>query len=370
MARRNDYDELDEMLVPSGANYPSNKSNNNENEDVPSDRPMSAGKSKSQPSKTPRNTKKAAAAGLVIGGLTLAWSTVWIIVACVAVFVVMLGGLIWVGMEMGERAGIGDNTPVYQKAEPAVGKTFFQSNIQPELSAEGVKGRLKEVYYTDNGGLGVTLSLSNGTADEHKLVSVGIRIFNDKNETIANAKVTKFKPECKVPAGGYGEVYFTIDKDDVAISDDSLSTLGTTLEIGSQSTSQKDKSDGKGPKDIAPNRSFFENMGNIPELSAEGVKASVVRARYTNDGSLSVTLYFSNGTDIRQKVSKVDLLIQNGNGDTVASYIFDGLDPECIVEKQARKEYEVIIDSAYVSIKDDPLSTLSNTVSVSAAGVE
>ncbi len=370
MARSNNYDELDEMLMPQTPDMPDTEGE----EESPIQKQGKAPAKKSKTASVAKKSSKGRNTALVIGGVAISTTVIVTVLACVAAFALLIGGMVWVGLAMGDRAGVGngDDPVAVQKADPEPGRTYFKSDVQPELSSEGVKGRLKEVYYTKDGGLGVTLRLSNGTSSEHKLVSVNIRIFNDKDETIAYEKIDSFKPVCKVPAGGYTDVYFTMSKNSVQIADDSLNTLGTTLEIGSQPTGggQKQESDGKGPKDIAPNRTYFEATANIPELSAEGVKASVVRARYTNDGSLSVSVSFSNGTDMRQKVSMVDLLIQNGNGETVGKQVFDNLDPECIVEKQSYTEYELIIDVQNVPLQNDPLSTLSCTVSVSAAGVD
>lgn len=358
MARSDRYDELDEMLVPQ------DHSTGTEDEvKVPKQKKPKKG----DENKTPRQLEKEAAKKKEN------MRTILIVVAC---FVVLLGALIGVGLLMSERAGVGsgDNGIVVQKAEPAPGRTYFKSDIEPELSAEGVKGRLKEAYYTVDGDLAVTLRLSNGMATEQELVKVNIRIFNGDDQTVAQQTIDTFKPACRIKAGGYSDYYFEIKKGYVSLSDDPLTELGTTLEIGSKSTNGNNKdgqqSDGKGPKDIAPGRTYYENTGNIPELSAEGVKASVIRARYTNDGSLSVTLSFSNGTDIKQQVSKVDLLIENGEGATLADYTFDSFATPCVVESKSYTEYEVIVDAAYVPTQDDPLSTIACTVSVSAAGIE
>ena len=355
MARK--YDELDEMLVP--------QDHSTEMEDEVKT-PKSKKPKKGDENKPPRQREKEAAKK------KQTMQTIAVVAVC---FVLVLGALIGVGLLMSERAGIGsgDEPTIVKKADPAPGKTYFQSDVQPELSAEGVKGRLKEAYYTVNGGLAVTLRLSNGLSTEQELVKVGIRIFNGAEETIAQYTVDKFKPACRIKAGGYSDYYFEIPKSAVVMSDDSLKELGTTLEIGSKSTGGNDKNDsvvGDGPKDIANGRTYYENTGNIPELSAEGVKASVIRARYTNDGSLSVTLSFSNGTDIKQQVSMVDLLIENGEGATIADYTFDSFETPCVIESQSYTEYEVIVDAPYVPTQDDPLSTLACTVSVSAAGIE
>ncbi len=356
MARK--YDELDEMLVP--------QDHSTEIEDEVK-APKSKKVKKGDENKTPRQLEKEAAKKKET------MKTIAIVVVC---FVLLLGALIGVGLVMSERAGVGsgnNGTVKVEKADPAPGRTYFKSNIEPELSAEGVKGRLKEAYYTVDGGLAVTLRLSNGMSTEQELVKLGIRIFNGDDETVAQQTIDKFKPACKIRAGGYSDYYFEIDKSYVSLSEDSLKELGTTLEIGSKSTSGNNKNEsvvGDGPKDIANGRTYYENTGNIPELSADGVKASVIRARYTNDGSLSVTLSLSNGTDVKQQVSMVDLLIENGEGATIADYTFDSFATPCTVESQSYTEYEVIVDAAYVPTQDDPLSTLACTVSVSAAGIE
>ncbi len=355
MARYNNYDELDEMLVPQDHSVETE-----EEVAVPKQKKVK----KADESKTPRQLEKEAAKKKETV------RTVAIVTVC---FVLVLSLLIGVGLMMSERAGVNSGEPTVKKADPAPGKTYFKSDIEPELSAEGVKGRLKEVYYTKDGGLGVTLRLSNGLAKDQELVKVNIRIFNDKDETIAEQLIEKFRPACRIEAGGYADYYFKIGKDKVVLADDSLKQLGTTLEIGSKSVGGNDKDEetkGDGPKDIAPGRTYYENLTNLPELSAEGVKASVIRARYTNDGSLSVTMSFSNGTDVKQQVSMVDLLIQNGDGATIADYAFDTFETPCVVESQSYTEYELIVDAPYVPTQNDPLSTLSCTVSVSAAGIE
>ncbi len=355
MARK--YDELDEMLVPQ------DHSNDTEDE-VKVAKPKKP--KKSDENKTPRQLEKEAAKKKEN------LRTIVIVVVC---FALLLGTLIGVGMMMSERVGTnsGNNTATVKKADPAPGRTYFKSNIEPELSAEGVKGRLKEAYYTVDGDLAVTLRLSNGMATEQELVKLGIRIFNGDDQTVAQQTIDRFKPACRIRAGGYSDYYFEIDKKYVSLSDDPLKELGTTLEIGSKATSGNNKNEsatGDGPKDIAVGRTYYENTGNIPELSADGVKASVIRARYTNDGSLAVTLSFSNGTDVKQQVSMVDLLIENGEGATIADYTFDSFATPCTIESQSYTEYEVIVDAPYVPTQDDPLSTLACTVSVSAAGIE
>ncbi len=259
------------------------------------------------------------------------------------------------------------SNPLHKK-DPAEGRPFFNSDIKPELSAEGVKGRLKEAYYTKDGGLGVTLSLSNGTASRHELVRVRIRIFNDADETVAEDTVSTFRGSCEIDAGGYSDVYFVIDKDHVYKQDDSLSALGTTLEIGSKAVGASEEPDGTGPKDIAPNRTYYENVGNVPPLSEDGVKATLVRAAYTNDGSLAVTLMVSNGTGEEHIVESVHLKIENGNNELIADAICDAPQGSRVLP-DAYAQVDVIVDTSDVQIKEDSLATLTVNADVKSDAV-
>ena len=354
MARN--VDELDEMLVPQDHST-------DLDDEVKAPKPKKL--KKSDGDKPPRQLEKEAKKRK---------ETVRTIVIVALCFVLILGALIGVGMLMSERAGTGGNVTTVEKADPAPGRTYFKSDVEPELSAEGIKGRLKEAYYTVDGDLAVTLRLSNGLSTDQELVKLSVRIFNGDDETVAEQTIERFRPACTIAAGGYSDYYFEIAKKNVVLSDDPLKELGTTLEIGSKtikgSNEDGEQSDGKGPKDIAPGRTYYENTGNLPELSAEGVKASIIRARYTNDGSLAVTLSLSNGTDVKQQVSMIDFLLQNGEGETIANYKFDQLETPCFVESQSYTEYDLIVDAPYVALQDDSLATLACTISVAAAGVE
>lgn len=358
MARQHSYDDLDEMNVPASA-----KGGDLDEIHVPK---KAKEPKKGQGAKTPRQLEREAKKRK---------ETLKIVMIVAAIFLVVVAAVIAVGIAMGHRAGVDSPSKTVTKALPDETRTMFlnEQNI-PELSAEGVKGLLKEAYFTVDGDLAVTLKLSNGTASEQEVVRVACTIFNEKNETVARQTIDEFDPAVKVPAGGYSEAYFIIDEKNVALPKDPLSQLGTTLEIGSNPTdgSAKDNAvaeDPNAPKAIADGRTYYENTGNIPELSAEGVKGTVIRAQYTNDGSLAVTLSLSNGMDADHQVTKVDVSIANGDGATIGSQSFTTFDSPCIVRKQSYSQLDLIIDTANVPLKDDPLSTLSCTVSIGTGPV-
>lgn len=350
------YDDLDEMRVVD--------KNGEEIVDDIHERP----KKEKKPADKPQNGPKKSAYMQQKEAQQRA-ERVKVIVVAVAVFAAVLALLITVGILMYLRA---NPDGAVTKARPAEGMTQYlnEENI-PALSSEGVKGLLKQAYYTVGGDLAVTLNLSNGTDKDHQVTKIKIRIFNGEDETVAQHTIEKFSPKCTVAANGYDEVYFVIDKRHVKIHDDPLSMLGTTLEITSLPLRSGNESDGNGPKDVAPGRTYFENVGNMPELSADGVKATVIRARYTNDGSLAVTLSLSNGSEVDKRVSAADVTIKNGNTqETIAAYRFDPLEKSYTIAAMSYGEIDLIIDAPYVPLQDDSLASLSCTVSVSASEVQ
>ncbi len=360
MSQQNRRDDLDEMLLPKGIQKEIE-------DDIKLREPRKKEPKKTAPAKKrPKVSKKDQKTMFIAIGVG------------VAVFIVLLVMLVVMG-NMGANPSDGRSDRPYTEqvtmAEPDPDKTsFYNAGNVPELSNEGVKGLLKQAYYTVDGDLAVVLNLSNGTASEQQVVRVNATVFNDSHETVAQQTIDRFDPACYVGALSHGEVYFVIDRQNVVLRNDPLSKLGVTLEIASIPTdgSQPDGPKGNGPvvgdgpKDIAEGRSYYENLGNLPEMSEEGVKASVIRARYTNDGSLAVTLSLSNGTPDKQQVSKVEFHLMNGNGDVIADYTFDSFETPCQIDSKGFSEMELMVDAGYVQRQDDPLSTLSYTISVSA----
>lgn len=368
MSRQDRFDDLDEMLLPKGIQK--------EIDDEVMLREQQKKTPKKKTAPTPAKNKKASKRS------KKEQQHVYIAIAVgVVIFIVLLVMLIVMG-NAGNSSSDGHSDKPYTQqvtmAEPDPDKTaFYNAGNVPELSNEGVKGLLKQAYFTVDGDLAVVLNLSNGTASEQQVLRINATIFNDKQETVAQQTVDRFDPPCYVDALSHGEVYFVIDRQNVVLRNDSLEKLGVTLEIASNPTdgSTVDRPQGAGPvvgdgpKDIAEGRSYYENTGNIPAMSDEGVKASIIRARYTNDGSLAVTLSLSNGTPDKQQVSMIDLLVQNGNGETIADFTFDTFETPCQVDSKSYTEVELMVDAGYVPKQDDSLASLACTISVSAGPI-
>ncbi len=368
MSQQNRRDDLDEMLLPEGIQKEiDDQIKLREPKKKTTAKTAATPKTKrAKAAKTSRKDQKQVYVAIGIG---------------IALFVVLLVVLLMIGIAGGNPSDGRSDRPYTEQvemAQPDPDKTaFYNAGNVPELSEEGVKGLLKQAYYTVDGDLAVVLNLSNGTASEQQVVRINATVFNDKQETVAQQTIDRFDPACYVGALRHGEIYFVIDRQNVVLRNDPLSKLGVTLEIASIPTdgSTVDRPQGNGPvvgdgpKDIAEGRSFYENLGNLPQMSEEGVKASIIRARYTNDGSLAVTLSLSNGTPDKQQVSKLDFLLQNGNGETIANYSFDSFETPVVIDSKSFTEAELMVDAGYVEKQDDSLATLSCTISVSAGPI-
>ena len=287
-----------------------------------------------------------------------------------AIFLAVLGALVAVGMAF--------SSDEVQKSERDETRGYYLNTKNlPEMDPVGVRGTLREVYFTTNGDLAVTLNLSNGTSSEHEIVRVNATIVNDNGDVVAKQTLEEadLPKRYKVDAGARDEMYFEIDKENVLCPEDTLYALGSTLEIGSKPTDGKMPTTqpngavvGDGPKDVAKNRQYYENLGNMPGFSADGLQATIVRARYTNDGSLVLDFSVSNGTDNDMDVDSLSVLMKNGDGNVITEYTFSGLAAQKhTVAAQSYGEVQLIVDAANVLIHDDSLETLTTSITATGA---
>ncbi len=288
-----------------------------------------------------------------------------------ALFLVILGALIAVGVAFSQ-----DVPEVVQKAVRDETRGYFLNTKNlPEMDPAGVRGMIKEAYFTTDGDLAVTINLSNGTTSEHEVVRLVATVVNADQEIVAKQTFegAQFLKTFKVPAGGRSEMYVEIDEKNVLLPEDTLGALGSTFEIGSKPTDGKMPTTqpngavvGDGPKDVANGRQYYENLGNMPDFSADGLKATIVRARYTNDGSLVLDFSVSNGTATAQTLSSLNLMMKNGAGELITEYTFTDLTAQGhVIAAQSYDEVQLIVDTAHVQLKNDTLETLTTSVTVS-----
>lgn len=116
--------------------------------------------------------------------------------------------------------------------EAAGSAHFYQVDAKPELSSEGIKVALTEVYYTKDKHLALKMCLSNGLDVDQHMVSLEVKsLTNGNGELIATGYTDAIDESFVIPAMGYETFTLYISPEYVKIDDDSLETLTYEIEI-------------------------------------------------------------------------------------------------------------------------------------------
>lgn len=111
---------------------------------------------------------------------------------------------------------------------------FTNFDALPELSEEGIKAVLTEVYYTQDGSLAVFLKLSNGMDTPQAVESFSFSLLNSSGDELASGhQADNWDASLVVPAGGYEELTLYVPPEDVKIKNDLLATLSLEITITS-----------------------------------------------------------------------------------------------------------------------------------------
>ncbi len=117
--------------------------------------------------------------------------------------------------------------------------------------------------------------------------------------------------------------------------------------------------------------SWFMDADATPELADDGVTAAVYQAYYTNGGYLAVEMVLGNGTKWEQHPEAISIKLSNGETEKV---IADGkttdVSESYTIPAGENKTYTLYISPEHVLIKDDPLSTISYSITVDAVAVD
>lgn len=113
----------------------------------------------------------------------------------------------------------------------------------------------------------------------------------------------------------------------------------------------------------APSMSQFWSTGTKPELSADGLTAVITRAYYTRGGYLCVHLNLGNGSDRPQHMASLNVELRNNDTkELIGGGYTDEIAPGYTVPAGGYNEYYFMISPEFVQIKDDPLSSLSYSI--------
>lgn len=144
-------------------------------------------------------------------------TVLWVTVGIFAVIVVLVGVMLLVQTLSNMKANAKQPHP--DSAH------YYNTEELPEMSEEGIKGTITEVYYTNDGHLAVHLKFSNAYPTPQKLTSLEVKLSNEAGDVIATGYTDNIASDYEIPAEGYNTFIFYISPEYVKIKDDSLSVL-------------------------------------------------------------------------------------------------------------------------------------------------
>ena len=116
--------------------------------------------------------------------------------------------------------------------------------------------------------------------------------------------------------------------------------------------------------------SYFLDTAAAPELADDGITAAIYRAFYTKGGYLAVEMILGNGTKYEQHLSAISVELRNGDDETViASGKTTSVSESYTIAAGKTREYTLYISPEHIKIKDDPLSTISYTITADGVAV-
>lgn len=109
---------------------------------------------------------------------------------------------------------------------------FTRLEDEPEMSTEGIKGVVREAYYTRDGHVAVVMQLSNGLNTNHYLTFIEVVLRNADGELIASGSTDQIPEDFYIEPMGTAPFTFYISPEYVKLADDDLSQL--TYEINTR----------------------------------------------------------------------------------------------------------------------------------------
>lgn len=109
---------------------------------------------------------------------------------------------------------------------------------------------------------------------------------------------------------------------------------------------------------------IFIDEEEFPEKSEDEVSSMIAQACYTNDGSMAVYFAFANGMEEDQRITSIQVKINNDEEQLIASGYSDAIDKNFLVPKDGTANLLLYISPEYVKITDDPLDVISYDITI------
>ncbi len=112
--------------------------------------------------------------------------------------------------------------------------------------------------------------------------------------------------------------------------------------------------------------SYFLDADAAPELSDDGLTAAVNQVYYTKGGYLCVQMTLGNGLAQDQYMADLEVQIMDKDENLIGGGYTENIDEDYYVPANGTNSYTFYISPEHVKVNDDPLSSI--TYSVTASG--
>lgn len=112
------------------------------------------------------------------------------------------------------------------------------------------------------------------------------------------------------------------------------------------------------------------NAADDLELADDGITAAVYQAYYTKGGYLAVEMILGNGTATEQHLDAIAVELRNGDTEAViASGKTSSVSENYTIPAGETKEYTLYISPEHITVRDDPLTTISYTITADGIAI-
>ena len=147
---------------------------------------------------------------------------VWTGIISAVVALVLVAGVITVGVVVGKKQEL---------REPRESTPTFYGQFEEDAEDGIIDVMIAEVYYTAENGMMVTVEVANRTETEHRITTLLVTLYNEKDGMIAKGGVSNLKKDFVIPADGSEQIKIYLGPEYVHITDDPLETLRWDVEF-------------------------------------------------------------------------------------------------------------------------------------------
>lgn len=227
--------------------------------------------------------------------------------------------------------------------------TMYITGEEPELLPYRVTWNVINAYYSNENGMYITMNFTNGHATAVPVTEISVWLKRG-DDLVASGRLRNIV-DLVIPAEGDADYTFYLDPSLVKIADLEENVeleweleVTTDVDEESQAIAKKQRGDS------------LVTTGDEPRLAEGQVTYAVTNAYYTNEGGLSVTLAFANGTDAGVTIDTLSVELHTAVADTeetvpVVSEEF-AITPTGVIPVGGRAAYTLYFEPESVEIAE------------------